>query len=90
MGKNIISNYFKVSTGLKQGCQLSPMLVSVFINDLENELNGRVYVAGHYIKILLYAGDAVILPHHPGTLQKMINRFQTYFETWNLTVNLNK
>ena len=73
--------------GLKQGYQLSPMLFSLFLNDMEYELNGGVYAAGQNIKILLFADDAVILALHPGTLQKMINIFQTYCETWNLTVN---
>ena len=74
-GINIISNFLQVSVGFKTG-----MLFFLFLNDLEDELNGQK------IKILFYADDAVILAQHPGTLQKMINKIQTYCETWNLTV----
>ena len=56
-----ISYFFNVSSGLKQGCLLSPLLFSLFINDMVRKVNAlRKDVAlGPYeqISILLYADD---------------------------------
>lgn len=84
------SEYFTVETGVKQGCILSPVLFSLYLNDLPQILPGGVHIADTNIKILLYADDIVILSDNPTGLQDMIDTLQEYCKTWSLKVNLSK
>lgn len=84
------SDSFSVDVGVKQGCILSPILFSIYLNDLVDELPGGVNVAGTTIKILLYADDIIILAETPSELQNMIDALYNYCLKWSLTVNLNK
>ncbi|XP_073842692.1 uncharacterized protein [Musca autumnalis] len=87
---NTYSDYFSVQSGVKQGCILSPILFSLYVNDLPNVLPGGVNVANCCIKILLYADDIVLLADSPKELQKMINALEQYCFQWSLKVNLAK
>lgn len=87
---SMFSDYFAVETGVKQGCILSPMLFSLYINDLPDILPGGLNVAGIDVKILLYADDIVILSNTPNGLQDMIDALQGYCLRWSLRVNLLK
>ena len=55
------TDFFPIKTGVRQGCILSPLLYSIFINDLAVELRNhpggaRIDAAGtHLLTVLLYA-----------------------------------
>ena len=56
------TDWFNVSTGLKQGCLLSPLLFNVFINNLVHatkSFNVGVDIDGEKVRIFLYADDLV-------------------------------
>ena len=58
------TDWFNVDSGLKQGCLLSPILFSLYINDLAQEikqLDCGVDNGDCKLSILLYADDIVIL-----------------------------
>ena len=56
---------FSSNIGLKQGCNMSPSLFNVFINDIPELLNTTncdpVYLGTTKVNCLLYAGDLVLL-----------------------------
>ena len=95
------SSYFVCENGVRQGENLSPILFSIFLNDLESHLIVR---GGHGIDIspdlneqfwlkilvLLYADDTVLLAESAYDLQKNLNLFQEYCSQWNLKVNPSK
>ena len=85
-----LSSYFDVKQGVKQGCLLSPVLFSLYLNDLHDFLPGGINISGCIIKVLLYADDIVIISDCPHTLQNMINALYNYCNLWCLKLNLNK
>lgn len=85
-----LSEPFSVSQGVKQGCLLSPVLFSLYLNDLHDLLPGGVEVAGTTVKLLMYADDIVLLSTSPDVLQKMIDALYSYCKKWGLKVNLAK
>ena len=84
------SDEFNVDCGVKQGCILSPILFSIYLNDLPDVLSGGINVAGTIVKILLYADDIVLLSDSGTALQTMIDNLYSYCMKWSLKVNLDK
>lgn len=85
-----LSDPFTVTQGLKQGCLLSPVLFSLYLNDLHDYLPGGINVAGTVVKVLLYADDIVLLSDSPKGLQNMIDALYVYCNQWLLRINLEK
>ena len=88
---NLLSEPFKTSIGLPQGCCLSPTLFSLFVHHIGNcfshdglELNGKK------IPYLQYADDLVILCKTPKELQEQMNSLMEYCKNINLTLNETK
>lgn len=85
-----LSEKFETASGVKQGCILSPLLFSLYINDLHDFLEGGLQVGNLNIRLLLYADDIVLISDDVNVLQKMIKKLETYCNYWNLEVNLAK
>ena len=93
---NKITDYFDCLTGVKQGCILSPLLFSIFLSELEIQLNT---CGAHGIDLLndnlgifllMYADDIALVSDSVKDLQKKINCLQEYCRQWGLTVNMDK
>ena len=87
---NDLTPWFDVSSGVRQGCILSPTLFSIYINDLAeriNSLNNGVSIDECMISILLYADDIVLLAPDEQCLQNMLNVVTEWCETWKLSLN---
>ena len=87
---NDTSKPFTTSIGVKQGCLLSPLLFSLFLNDLPNAVSGGITINGININALMYADDIVLVAETPEALQRMINRMVDYCNKWSLTINIDK
>lgn len=85
-----LSEPFETIGGVKQGCLLSPLLFSLYLNDLYEFLEGGLDVEGTNVRLLMYADDIVILSEHPNVLQKMIHNLEKFTKIWNLEVNMSK
>ena len=81
---NLFTDWFKVSPGVQQGVNLSPICFNLYINELAIELktlNYGVYIIGGKKVSLLYADDSVIIAENESDLQTQlafINQWQTY------------
>ena len=89
-----ISSGFESKKGVRQGCQLSPILFSLFINDLVDHMRDTdthaPWIGGRDIKMLLYADDVVLLTETGIGLQKGLDRVREYCLRWGLKVNVGK
>ena len=92
MGKN--SPLFCSYAGVRQGENLSPILFSMYLNDLGNfledsQVNGIPLDVDndelvHFSKlaVLLYADDTVLLANNEQDLQNSLDAFYSYCERW--------
>lgn len=91
---NTISEIFEYKKGVIQGESLSPLLFSLYINDLESHLmnNGcsSVEIEDINLFLFMYADDTVLLAESPEDLQFMMNSLQSYCDKWSITVNVKK
>jgi hypothetical protein len=95
------SAFFTSFTGVRQGENLSPILFSLYLNDLDSVLsrdnNGiiidfHVNNALHFLKLLLllYADDTVIFGENESTFQLCLDNFYNYCQKWKLKINFSK
>ena len=91
---NEIGNEFFCSLGVRQGECLSPILFSLFLNDIEEQfiVSGFEGIELNMFKLfmLLYADDIVIFPNTAEELQYGLNLLSDYCLKWKLKVNVSK
>ena len=89
-----ISNTFESTVGLKQGCNLSPTLFNIFVNDLISYINSAKVEAPHLgdlqVSCLLYADDLVLLSETKEGLQNSLNALEQFTKDWFMEVNPKK
>ena len=99
-----MSDYFGSSRGVRQGENLSPLLFSLYLNDLEQfleereclPLNIRLTNDNSDLKsmlklfVLLYADDTVMMSDSRQQLQKALDVLSIYCLKWKLDVNVDK
>ena len=86
------SNPFKVSCGIRQGAVLSPILFSIYINDLFHimETSGfGCFIQNIYYGIVGYADDLVLLSPDLKGLQKMFDIAKKFLENLGLKISVN-
>ncbi len=87
------SNFFNCNIGVRQRENISPLLFSIFLNDLSEflgltskgvQVEFNVKNLDVFIKLyaLLYADDTIIISESPKDLQSMLDALQIYCDTW--------
>ena len=94
------SDFFISARGVRQGENLSPLLFSLFVNDIEEEFinSGCKYIElndaqlDNFIRllILMYADDTIILADSESNMQTALHSLQLYCEKWKLEINCTK
>ena len=91
-----LSEVFGCPVGLRQGCSLSPILFTLFINKLheviENSgLNG-IQLTPEITQIfsLLFADDVALVADTVIGLQRQLNVLSSYSDEWKIKVNVKK
>ena len=83
---NCLSDFFSSNIGLFQGELMSPILFSLFINDIEQSLQTNlldgISLDQITIFLLLFADDAVIMSDTKQGLQNSLNKLEAYCEKW--------
>ena len=91
---NGISSPFPSLVGLKQGCNLSPILFNIFINDLIDDLDRQSIdppkLGNLRVNCLLYADDLVLMAESQTGLQKLMDTLENFTKQWHMQINTSK
>ena len=76
-----ITEFFPSNVGLKQGCNMSPILFNLFVNDI-NEIFDRfchlVSLGNIKLSNLLYADALILISETKTGLQSCVDNLQAY------------
>ena len=78
---------------MRQGCNLSPMLFNLFLNDFPGTFHSKcdpIRIDKTELSCLLYADDLLILSATETGLRASINKLHSYAKKWQLNVNIKK
>eukprot|EP00732_Lithocolla_globosa_P001538 Lithocolla_globosa_v1_NODE_782_length_3286_cov_3.792634.p1 type:complete len:976 gc:universal NODE_782_length_3286_cov_3.792634:2974-47(-) len=90
----MLTDWFPIEKGVKQGCLLSPLLFALYVNDLIIELNaigkGIKIDSGSKICCLFYADDIVLIAESEEDLQLLLDKCHVWCQEWRMFVNKKK
>jgi hypothetical protein len=87
------TEFFPIETGVRQGCILSPLLYSLFINGAAVELKGKLSACGvpvgphARLTLLLYADDIVLLSESEAGVSQLMAALHAYSVLWRFEIN---
>ena len=90
---DIETDFFDVSVGVKQGCVLSPVLFSIFINEFTKVLKKHdIGVRIHNVCVgsLFWADDIVLIANDESELNIMLSLAAEFATNWQLQFNHSK
>ncbi|CAK9832677.1 Retrovirus-related Pol polyprotein from type-1 retrotransposable element R2 (Fragment) [Anthophora retusa] len=91
VGKKEGSSFWTVK-GVRQGCPLSPILFTLLLADMEEELKkggwGGVKVGGEKVYTLAYADDIAVLAKDEEGMKGIVGRLERYLDEKKLEVNV--
>jgi len=88
-GCNSLSEYFNCVVGLKQGDVMSPILFSLFIEELfwQDDVNCGLSFTDIMFVLMLFVDDMVILGNSSADLQQRLYLLIEYYSKWGRQVN---
>ena len=87
---NVLDDVFHISCGVRQGGLLSPILFSVYVDDLFNLLRASgygIYIDNLFPCCILYADDVLLLSSSCHGLQSVLNICNEFGSKWDILFN---
>ena len=87
------TDFFEIEAGVRQGCVLSPLLFSIFINKLAKEINESgigININMKKVAVLMYADAIVIITDNPQDLKKGLQIATEFGKKWRCKYNVKK
>jgi hypothetical protein len=86
------TDWFSLEVGLRQGCILSPVLFSIFIDSLAEEVRkvGGARYGELVVSLLLFADDIVLIAENAKMLQQMLDVVYNYSKKCRFRFNKDK
>jgi len=90
----ILSEWFPVKKGARQGCVLSPYLFNILtemvMRETRNGFQGGLQIGGQMITNLCYADDIILLATSEAELQELADRLDRVSCRYGLLVHIDK
>ena len=90
---NETNQEWRIANGTRQGGILSPILFSIFINDILNTISTSEIgckLGYSQVNILCYANDIILFAPLFKGLQIIVDKFECYFNLMKLIMNVSK
>lgn len=90
---NVLSEWFEVKRGVRQGCVMSPWLFNIFMDKcVRMAIRGErgIKIGELLLWLLLYADDAMLLAESVEELQSMLDCLEESTKSMDLKINVGK
>ena len=84
-----ISTSFPIHQGVRQGAILSPLLYSIFVDELLGILTTSGFGVTIYCRAPMYANDLALITDSPEEPQATLNIVRIYAGKWRYSLNAN-
>ena len=91
--KSGLTATFTPLVGVRQGCNLSPTLFNIFVNDIVDIFDSTCdpLIMGEYkVNCLLYADDLILPSESEHSLQRCLDRLSCYANKWQMRIDMKK
>ena len=90
---NAVTDYFTISNGVKQGGVLSPILFSLYLDQLISRLRHigmGCHMNGLFTRVCIYADDITLLAISRASLALMLEQCKSFSRTYDILFNASK
>ena len=90
----MLSGWFPISKGVRQGCVLSPWLFNVFMDrimrEVKDRIQGGVQLTTTQVQMLLFADDMIVCTEKKEDMERNLAEMRVVMEKWGMSMHWGK